>query len=232
MTYDDFATDFPTPEELATQLLDQASLGEHEPGSFTHVSWERYDNGTHDLWWVVPIAKTTVSDLVEESNYHVALGALNEADGNNVGHYSTKLWVGSVTVEAPEVLVHDEHGELTDAFRKAHELVLSLAEYPILDEDDLSMREYDQLADFVHTVVEGALDRLDFEAEDDSTSRQIANDGLYWHDNGDLTPEVMSHLNYCSADDADEDSIIDAIPAAVRALNERQRNKDQGVLFA
>lgn len=61
-----------------------------------------------------------VPDVVQESHNHWAVGHI---DG-----FSLRVF---------------RSGEITDAFRTFHELMERLAEYPILNEDDFSNREYE-----------------------------------------------------------------------------------------
>ena len=47
-------------------------------------------------------------------------------------------------IDGFSIRVYDSKGEITPAFRAYHELAERLADYPILDEEDYSRREYEE----------------------------------------------------------------------------------------
>ena len=67
-----------------------------------------------------PFADADDPDVVFESHSHWAVG--------HVDGFSIRVFKG---------------GNITPAFQRYHELTISLADYPILDEDDYSQREYE-----------------------------------------------------------------------------------------
>jgi hypothetical protein len=96
--------------------------------------------------WSVIYTHHRDSGLLDQSNAAViaeALEPFTEGDDPDLmfeshGHYA----VGHI--DGFSVRVFNRHGEITPAFRAYHELAERLADYPILDEEDHSRREYEQ----------------------------------------------------------------------------------------
>lgn len=111
-------------------------------------SWDdasNYIGDRIDGWFVY--SKHRDSDHLVQSNYDVILKALQVVAGEDhsecvredrVGHWAVG-WIEqiNVTARAPEAVI-----------RKAEELLERLRDYPALDEDDWSTREYEAAASF------------------------------------------------------------------------------------
>ena len=86
-------------------------------------------------WYVMPVSRTRDSGPFEESNFHTAIEMLGgESDHVQVhrfGHWGPGWF---------EIIIVDPNHEPT--LEIAGSIVCSLADYPILDEEDCSEREY------------------------------------------------------------------------------------------
>ena len=88
------------------------------------------------------------SDLLEVSNAAVITRRLDEVDPDRDDHYFGQFshWAcGHVNVVFVRAL--NEHGEVTDVWATLHGLVEAIKDYSVLDEDDLSEREWDDAID-------------------------------------------------------------------------------------
>jgi hypothetical protein len=121
----------------------------------------------HDMddWLVLDISHTRDSDCLQKSNYHVALKKLGGAtyfpnsiiDGEEQGdvadiefnHWACG-WVGHIFVR-PNTPAHETALALED----------KLKNYLVLDENDLSQREYDE-ADFVWKQCYNNAERIEY----------------------------------------------------------------------
>jgi hypothetical protein len=114
-------------------------------------NWQRFDSFVwfrdRDLEdadrWAVLYTHHRDSGLLDQSNAKViakAMAPFAEGDDPDVVFESHSHWaVGHV--DGFSIRVFDGNGEITEAFRKYHELSESIEEYPILDEEDYSQRE-------------------------------------------------------------------------------------------
>ena len=94
--------------------------------------------------WAIIYTHHRDSGLLDQSNA-AAIGQVlqpfAEGDDPDVVFESHSHWaVGHVDGFSIRVF---KNGEITPAFQRYHELTISLADYPILDEDDYSQREYE-----------------------------------------------------------------------------------------
>ena len=114
-------------------------------------NWQRFDSF---VWfrdrevedadqWAIIYTHNRDSGLLDQSNAKViakAMAPFTEGDNTDVVFESHNHWaVGHV--DGFSVRVFDANGEITDAFRKYHELAEAKDDYPILDEEDYSERE-------------------------------------------------------------------------------------------
>jgi len=106
--------------------------------------WDRerdLDDANH---WCITYTHNRDSGLLDQSNaaaIEKALDPFTEGDDPDVVFESHSHWaVGSV--DGMSIRVYRD-GQITEAFRQYHELAESLAQYPILDEEDYSRRELD-----------------------------------------------------------------------------------------
>lgn len=119
-------------------------------------------------WLVVPVGRTRDSGPFENSNFETALDILG-GESDTVEVHSFNHWGPGwfeIIIVAPD----------SDAAKKAEEIEASLENYPVLDDEDLSQREWDDFIeswdawgrkDFVKFLAsefglsEAAADRLD-----------------------------------------------------------------------
>ena len=103
--------------------------------------WYRDDIEDAENWSII-YTHHRDSGLLDQSNASVietALEPFTEGDDPDVVMESHNHWaVGHIDGFSIRVF-HD--GQITDAFRKYHELAESMSNYPILDEEDYSNRE-------------------------------------------------------------------------------------------
>lgn len=114
-------------------------------------NWQRFDSfiwfRDRDLdaadQWAVLYTHHRDSGLLDQSNASViakAMAPFTEGDDPDVVMESHSHWaVGHV--DGLSIRVFDGDGEITEAFRKYHELAEAMDDYPILDESDYSERE-------------------------------------------------------------------------------------------
>jgi len=126
--------------------LDLKEAAEQAAGNWCHFQcfvWYRDDIDDGENWAII-YTHNRDSGLLDQSNASViekALESFTEVDDDDpdVVMESHNHWaVGHVDGFSIRVF-HD--GQITDAFRKYHELAERLAEYPILNEEDYSNRE-------------------------------------------------------------------------------------------
>ena len=110
---------------------------------FTSFIWFR-DREVEDAdQWAIIYTHNRDSGLLDQSNAKViskAMALFTEGDDADVVIESHSHWaVGHV--DGFSMRVFDGNGEITEAFRKYHELAEAMDSYPILDESDYSERE-------------------------------------------------------------------------------------------
>lgn len=110
---------------------------------FQCFCWCRDDIDDADNWSII-YTHNRDSGLLDLSNAGVIAAALEpftDGDDPDVVMESHNHWaVGHVDGFSIRVF---RDGQVTDAFRKYHELAESMANYPVLDESDYSNREYE-----------------------------------------------------------------------------------------
>lgn len=91
--------------------------------------------GDRQDWLVCPVSRTRDSGPFDESNFEAALkilgGESEEVEVHRFGHWGPGWF--EIIIVAPG----------SEAARKAEEIEASLENYPVLDDEDLSSREYD-----------------------------------------------------------------------------------------
>lgn len=90
-------------------------------------------------WFVAPVSRSRESGTLEKSNFEVALNRLggesDDVEVHRFGHWGPG-WFEIILVRPG-----------TEAQRIAEEIATALADYPVLDDDDLSRREYNAACD-------------------------------------------------------------------------------------
>jgi hypothetical protein len=128
--------------ELTIEEAAQAAAGNW--GKFECFCWYRSDELEDADNWGIFYTHNRDSGLLAQSNaagIAKALKPFADADEPDVVFESHNHWaVGHV--DGFSILVY-RNGQITAAFRAYHELTEQLADYPILDEEDYSRREYE-----------------------------------------------------------------------------------------
>jgi len=111
---------------------------------FDCFCWHRkYDLESPEAWAII-YTHNRDSGLLDLSNSEAIAEALRpfaKGDDSDVVFESHRHWaVGHVDGFSIRVF---KEGQITEAFRTYHQLSLRLADYPVLDEEDYSSREYE-----------------------------------------------------------------------------------------
>lgn len=123
-----------TVEEAAAAAVDNWQ-------SWECFIWHPDDLQNTDGWFLAEL-KGRDSGLITQSNsdqIEEALAQFEECGDVRYEHHSHPLhgWLEGVAIRVYR------DGQVTEAFQTFHELLCRLAEYPLLDEADLSRREYE-----------------------------------------------------------------------------------------
>ncbi|WP_164102247.1 hypothetical protein [Candidatus Laterigemmans baculatus] len=122
---------------------------------FESFAWFRRDDIDDPENWAIIYTHNRDSGLLDQSNAAAIAKALEPFEGDVVFESHSHWAVGYVDGFSIRVF---SNGEITDAFRRYHELSESLADYPVLDETDYSSRELEatlvNIADAIFQVEE------------------------------------------------------------------------------
>lgn len=128
--------------------------------------WWRRDEIEDPENWAIFYTHHRDSGLLDQSNAHVintALEPFTDGDEPDVVMESHNHWaVGSIEGFSLRVF---RDGQITDAFRKYHELAEAMDQYPILDESHYSEMELDATFENIPLAAYGVKD--DYELPDD-----------------------------------------------------------------
>lgn len=184
-------------QDYAEQALDAA-----KPNNLSFIRWTDPAVGRT----VAPVLGAVIGDdAMSESNLaaatslladHIAEGTITE---DTVGR-SGRTWIRLLAVT-----VFDDEGEITQAWRDFVDLVLiPLEQYPILDEDDFSEREYSNYVDETDFVYGAAGGKVREALADAGTFRleDVDDDGVirlvdeHVQSGSTLTDDEASALEY------------------------------------
>jgi hypothetical protein len=128
--------------ELDLESAAKKAAGNHR--NFICFAWFREKDVESPDDWTIVYTHHRDSGLLDQSNADViaeAMRSFSEGDDPDVVFESHHHWaVGHVDGFSIRVF---EDGEITEAFRTYHELSERIADYPILDKQDYSEREYE-----------------------------------------------------------------------------------------
>lgn len=151
---------------------------------FDCFSWDRAIELDGPDSWAIIYTKHRDSALLNQSNAAAIMKVMREyanGDDPDVVFESHSHWaVGYISGFSIKVF---RDGELTPAFVQYHELAISLAEYPILDESDYGNREYE--ATLANLVDAARRLRHQFDLPEDWTSQVYS----WFSDNDDSAIE-------------------------------------------
>ncbi len=125
-------------------LEDAASESARNWQRFDSFCWFRRDEVEDAENWAIFYTSHRDSGLLDQSNAAAiakAMQPFTDGDDPDVVFESHNHWaLGHIDGFSIRVF---RNGEITDAFSKYHELAERLADYPVLDEEDYSQREFD-----------------------------------------------------------------------------------------
>ncbi len=126
---------------------------------FDSFRWYRVVNDPGD--WTIVYTRNRDSSLIAQSNAKAIDDAMEPyTEGENPDavceHHSHWLcgWVDGYAIRVYR------DGQITDAFKAYYDIVRRLADYPILDDDDYSRREYDATLENIENNRPGGFEDL------------------------------------------------------------------------
>jgi hypothetical protein len=136
---------------IPSDIKEAAKLCAGNWREFTDFGWDNSDIDHVDDWFVYHLANRD-SGIAAESNEHVFNEELLSfgdmyVRSERFSHWGVG-WVNVLIIRVYEAC----GGEITEAFKKWHELSMALSEYPLLDESDYSQREYDVALEAIGNV--------------------------------------------------------------------------------
>ena len=138
----------------------QATAGNWK--TFDCFFWCRADDLADADNWTVIYTHHRDSDLMDQSNAAAIEAVLDTfTKGNNpdvVAESHDHFMVGSM--DGFSIRVY-RRGRITKAFRKWHEVVQRLADYPVLDTDDYARRQYEATLDNLPEAARGLWEDYD-----------------------------------------------------------------------
>ena len=128
--------------ELTLEDAAQESAGNCQ--RFNSFCWFRQNEVEHPENWAIFYTSHRDSGLLDQSNAAAIakeMQPFTEGEDPDVVFESHNHWaVGHIDGFSIRVF---RNTEITDAFKKYHELAERLADYPVLDEEDYSQREFE-----------------------------------------------------------------------------------------
>ena len=165
------------------KLIDQ--LG--RPSAFD--SWENYmgERPNPNLYCV--LGRNRDSSLLANSNWDCAIQMFEDAeldyDITHVGHWACG-WIEYLSVD-----INDK-----EAFKMGEEIEASLANYPVLSEEDLCEREYEDFISTIEMVYDDDFNvGEDFDDWDD-LAVYLNNNGYYHHEGSSPSDEEMREAQW------------------------------------
>ena len=107
---------------------------------FTCFAWHRLNEMDDAEQWGIIYTHNRDSGLLDLSNASAIEKALEKFEDDVVFESHNHWAVGHVDGFSIRVF---KDGQITEAFRCCHEIFEALADYPVLDEEDYSSREYE-----------------------------------------------------------------------------------------
>jgi hypothetical protein len=180
-----------TPHDLAKELVGNWR-------KFESFGWSSAPDDARN--WCIVYTEARDSDLVDQSNASVVEAALEPFwdDDSDVQRERHRHWACG-WIDGWAIRVYDQDGSLTPAFEAYAALHCALQDYPLLDEDDFSRREY-----------EAAIDAIENEAPDfrpdkpapDGWAAEVF--GWLWENNQAAVENADGHGASPSRDDITE----------------------------
>lgn len=164
---------------------------------FESFAWHRaYDLDDAENWAII-YTHHRDSGLLDQSNADAiakTLEPFTEGDDPDVMAESHSHWaVGWIDGFAIRVF---KDGQITDAFKIYHELAERMADYPVLDEEDYSRREYEATLDNITDAARGL--RHDYDLPDGWECEVFS---WFWNNNQGAVENRDDQGGYPSEDD-------------------------------
>tara|TARA_B100000745_G_scaffold271852_1_gene199463 strand:+ start:781 stop:1314 length:534 start_codon:yes stop_codon:yes gene_type:complete len=114
------------------------------------------DTDNQSDWEILPVALSRDSGLVDTSNWDTAVGDLKELDGFDIHRFNHWAcgWYEIIIVRPG-----------SEAYTRALELVESLENYPLLDEEDHNNREYEATIENIGSALIGVSTRQELPSD-------------------------------------------------------------------
>lgn len=167
---------------------------------FEAFAWHRrYDLADAENWTII-YTNHRDSGLLDQSNADAigkALAPFTDGDDPDVIAESHSHWaVGWIDGFAVRAF---KEGQITEAFRTYHELAERMANYPVLDEEDYSRREYDATLANITDAARSL--RHDYDLPDGWESEVFS---WFWSNNQRAVENRDDQGGYPSEDDLEE----------------------------
>lgn len=201
---------------------------------FDSFAWHRkYDLESPEDWTVV-YTHNRDSGLLDQSNAEATAKEMEkfiDGDDPDVVSESHSHWAVG-WVDGYSIRVY-KNGKITDAFKRYCEIQEALADYPVLDEEDYSRREYEATCENIKSEGERVARRHDIELpEGDDWVGEVFS--WFWDHNQRAVENRDDQGGYPS-----EEELLEAFSALKYDLSENERSeyrmslpaKDQLLLF-
>lgn len=181
---------------VALSEQDYAELAQKAAGNhrrFESFGW--HDRPRDSERWTIVYTHNRDSGLLEQSNAE-AIGkamkpfvARGTAREEHHGHWACG-WVDGYSI-----LVYTKSGKITRAFKTWCDLQESLANYPVLDEEDHSRREYEATLENIESELRGVNSEDNFDLPEDAASQLFT---WLWNNNQREVENRDGHGGYPS----------------------------------
>lgn len=101
--------------------------------------------------WGIYYTSNRDSDILYKSNEKVIEEEMGEFDEGQVRFERHSHWLVGY-VDGLSVRVYNDDGTITDACRKLHDILCRMDDYPVLDEEDYSQREFDASLEYIEML--------------------------------------------------------------------------------
>lgn len=132
-----------TIEKWVTQKIEECHKNFESGCAIYSDEWR--ENLRYGSWGVLYSRCPKISELIDDSNFEAIEAQLNafDPDGESWANLYFGHWASDVESLLVELL--DSSGAITPIATLAYEIMESLERYPVLDDDDFSRREWEQL---------------------------------------------------------------------------------------
>ena len=168
-----------TPRYKALNHYGFPPYQKHSPTIFdSNIALDDY----RDSWAIMPVSRTRDSGCLDNSNFNNFLEGLGGEDDtvevHRFGHWEPGWY---------EIIIVDPLDD--DVIKLAYDMVAALQDYPVLDEDDLSKREYEEAQESWENCYRSDVERDIESCLDIDDAAEIVE---WWSSNNGL-PEYESH---------------------------------------